>query len=177
MTMAAIVPRIVAVSGHRDRRKGTLLAGPVHAGCAFGRSGTRRTKIEGDGATPVGTFGLVAILYRPDRMPRPHTRLPVNPITPFAGWCDDPADPAYNREVRLPYAARHERLWREDHLYDVIVVLDYNLARPMRGKGSAIFLHIAGKGLPPTEGCVAVEPETMARLLPHLGAATVIDIR
>ena len=79
--------------------------------------------------------------------------------------------------MRLPYAGRHERLWRADRLYDVIVVLDYNLAHPRKGAGSAIFLHIAGPGFPPTEGCIAVSPEAMRRLLARIDARTVIDVR
>ena len=79
--------------------------------------------------------------------------------------------------MRLPYAGRHERLWRNDRLYDVIVVLDYNLAHPLKGAGSAIFLHIAGPGLPPTEGCIAIQPAAMRRLLARIDARTVIDVR
>ena len=94
--------------------------------CALGPAGPRRDKREGDGATPIGRFPLRQVLYRPDRLARPEGGLPQRRLTPEDGWCDDPADPAYNRPVRLPYAARHERLWREDAVYDVIVVIGHN---------------------------------------------------
>ena len=166
---------VAAVGG--KRRRGLLVAGSLTVPCTLGRSGIRRRKHEGDGVTPRGTWRLVSILYRADRLRRPSTALPARPLRPDDGWCDDPADQRYNRPVRLPYAGRHERLWRDDRLYDVIVVLDYNLARPRRGAGSAIFLHIAGPGFPPTEGCVAVTPTAMRRLLARVGPGTVIDIR
>jgi L,D-peptidoglycan transpeptidase YkuD (ErfK/YbiS/YcfS/YnhG family) len=124
--------------------------------CAIGRSGVTGDKREGDGATPVGCWPFRRVLYRPDRLAPPVTALPVAPLAPADGWCDDAADPRYNRPVRLPYPGRHERLWREDGLYDVIVILGHNDAPPVAGRGSAIFLHVAGIGYPPTEGCVAL---------------------
>jgi L,D-peptidoglycan transpeptidase YkuD (ErfK/YbiS/YcfS/YnhG family) len=120
---------------------------------------------------------LAAVLYRPDRWRRPESGLPVTAIGPQDGWCDDPADRRYNQPVALPYAGRHESLWRVDHLYDVVVVIDFNLARPRRGGGSAIFLHIAADDLHPTEGCVAISPRTMRQLLPRIGPGTTIEIR
>jgi L,D-peptidoglycan transpeptidase YkuD (ErfK/YbiS/YcfS/YnhG family) len=103
--------------------------------------------------------------------------LPAGPISPDLGWCDDPADRLYNRPLRLPYPARHERLWRRDRLYDVVVVLDYNLARPRRGAGSAIFLHISSPDMAPTAGCIAVAPAAMRALLRGLAQRTVIEVR
>lgn len=177
MTAAAILSEIVVVAAPGDRRRGMLLVGALHAPCALGRSGIAQWKREGDGATPAGHFRLTAVLYRPDRMPRPRTALPITTIDPDSGWCDDPADRAYNQPVRIPHAASHERLWRADRLYDVVVVIDYNLAPAKRGAGSAIFLHVAREDFAPTEGCVAVSPETMRRLLPHFGPRTVIVVR
>ena len=87
------------------------------------------------------------------------------------------ADRRYNRPVRLPYPARHERLWRDDRLYDVVVVLDYNLARPRPGAGGAIFLHIATPDFSPTAGCIALQPDAMRRLLALVGPRTAIDVR
>ncbi len=157
-------------------RNGTLAAGPLHARCAVGRAGITSHKREGDGATPRGSFRLLAALYRPDRLPRPITSLPLTAIDPDAGWCDDPADRNYNRAVRLPYKARHETLWRKDHLYDVVVVLDYNVDPVTPGAGSAIFLHLGHDDFAPTSGCVVVSLETMRKLLPHLGRETMIEI-
>jgi L,D-peptidoglycan transpeptidase YkuD (ErfK/YbiS/YcfS/YnhG family) len=100
--------------------------------------------------------------------------VPVEPIGPQDGWCDDPADPAYNRPVRLPYAGRHEELWRADHIYDIIGVLGWNDDPVVRGRGSAIFLHLARPGYPPTDGCVALDlPELLALLAMRLGGVLV----
>jgi L,D-peptidoglycan transpeptidase YkuD (ErfK/YbiS/YcfS/YnhG family) len=168
--------RIVVAPVSADRRRGLLVAGGLGVRCALGRSGVLRRKREGDGATPAGRLALVAVLYRPDRIRRPATRLPAIPLRPDSGWCDDPSDRLYNREVRLPFRAGHERLWRSDRLYDVVVVLDYNLARPRRGAGSAIFLHIAAPGFPPTEGCIAVSMSAMRRILARAQPGSFIDV-
>jgi len=130
-------------SGHRVR-------------CAVGRAGVRTDKREGDGATPAGVFDVRSVMYRPDRIARPRTALLVRAIDANDGWCDDPGDPAYNRLIRLPHPARHERLWRDDGLYDLIAVIGYNDDPVVPGAGSAIFLHGAGPGYPPTEGCIAL---------------------
>jgi L,D-peptidoglycan transpeptidase YkuD (ErfK/YbiS/YcfS/YnhG family) len=126
--------------------------------CALGPSGVVEAakKREGDGATPLGLWPLRRLLYRPDRGPPPRTALPIAPIAPDDGWRDDPADPAYNRPVKLPCAASAERLWRDDGIYDLVVVLGHNDDPPVAGAGSAIFLHLARPGYPPTQGCVAL---------------------
>jgi L,D-peptidoglycan transpeptidase YkuD (ErfK/YbiS/YcfS/YnhG family) len=113
-----------------------------------------------------------AVLYRADRVVRPVTRLPVSAIHPDDGWCDDPCDRNYNRPVRLPYPASHERLWREDHLYDLVVVLGYNDLPRSKGRGSAIFMHLAAPGFMPTEGCIALREADLRKLLAvaHRGA-------
>jgi L,D-peptidoglycan transpeptidase YkuD (ErfK/YbiS/YcfS/YnhG family) len=173
----ASLRRITVSTAAAGPARGILMAGGLKAPCALGRSGIGGWKREGDGKTPEGQYRLVAVLYRPDRLRRPATRLPVAPIRPDMGWCDDPADPSYNREVRLPFAASHEEMWRQDHVYDLLVILDYNLERPVRGAGSAIFLHLARPDFTPTEGCVAVTLPTMRRLLATAGPETFIDIR
>jgi len=133
--------------------------------CALGRSGVCRDKAEGDGATPAGQFPLRRVLWRADRLPRPETALPATALARDQGWCDDPGDPAYNRPVRLPFAGSHELLWREDSLYDVVVVLGHNDSPPVPGKGSAIFLHVAKAGYAPTEGCIALALEDLLEVL------------
>jgi L,D-peptidoglycan transpeptidase YkuD (ErfK/YbiS/YcfS/YnhG family) len=173
----ASLRRITVSTAAADPARGILMAGGLKAPCALGRAGIGGRKREGDGKTPEGQYRLVAVLYRPDRLRRPATGLPVAPIRPDMGWCDDPADPRYNREVRLPFAASHEEMWRQDHVYDLLVILDYNLERPVRGAGSAIFLHLARPDFTPTEGCVAVTLPTMRRLLATAGPETFIDIR
>jgi L,D-peptidoglycan transpeptidase YkuD (ErfK/YbiS/YcfS/YnhG family) len=157
-----------------DRRRGILVAGGAAFPCALGRAGVVAGKREGDGGTPRGLLPLIAVYYRPDRVRRPLTALPAVPIAPDDGWCDDPADPAYNRPVRLPFPASHERMWREDGLYDLVVVLGYNLARPVPGRGSAIFLHLAAPGFAPTAGCVAVTLPAMRRILARSGPGTTL---
>jgi len=133
--------------------------------CAIGRSGTTAGKREGDGATPLGAFPFRRVLFRPDRVTPPATLLPQQPIDRRDGWCDAPADPNYNRPVQLPYAASCEQLWRDDHLYDLIVVLGHNDDPPVPGFGSAIFLHIASPGYTTTEGCVALSREDLLEVL------------
>lgn len=145
--------------------RGTLTFGSITVPCALGRSGITRFKREGDGATPIGAFELLNVYYRADRGPRPRTILPVEAIAPNDGWCDDPAHPRYNRPVELPFAASHEKMWRDDRLYDIVVVLDCNMFPAVPGKGSAIFFHIAREDYRATEGCVAVAPAHMRLIL------------
>jgi L,D-peptidoglycan transpeptidase YkuD (ErfK/YbiS/YcfS/YnhG family) len=168
--------RIMVARTAEDKTRGLLIAGSTTIPCALGRSGITRRKREGDGATPAGKLGLVSVLYRADRLRRPATALPAVPIRPDAGWCDDPVDRRYNRPVRLPYAARHERLWRDDGLYDIVVVLDYNFERPKPGAGSAIFFHIATPDFAPTAGCVAVRLNDMRQILARAGPGTWLDV-
>lgn len=143
---------------------------------AIGRAGIARIKREGDGRTPAGRFHPVAVLYRADRVARPRTPLPVTVIRPHAGWCDDPADRQYNRAVDLPYPARHERLWRDDGLYDIVLVIDHNLARPQPDAGSAVFVHVATPDYGATAGCVALGRRDLLRLLRRIGVGTAIEI-
>ncbi|MFL5183420.1 MAG: L,D-transpeptidase [Microvirga sp.] len=159
-----------------DHRRGRLVAGRLVLPCALGRSGTTHDKREGDGATPVGRFRALQAFYRPDRVRRPPTRLIVSRIDGGDGWCDAPGDRNYNRPVRLPYPARHERMCREDELYDVVVDLACNRGPIRKGRGSAIFLHCAKPGLPPTEGCIAVASGAIARLAARIGPRTLIEI-
>ena len=133
--------------------------------CAVGRGGIRADKREGDGATPTGSWPMRRLLYRPDRLAVPATRLAANPLAPQDGWCDDPDDAAYNRPVRLPYRARAEPLWRTDGIYDLIVPLGYNDDPVVPGAGSAIFLHVARPDYAPTEGCIALAQPDLLRVL------------
>jgi L,D-peptidoglycan transpeptidase YkuD (ErfK/YbiS/YcfS/YnhG family) len=105
------------------------------------------------------------VYFRADRLAAPPTGLPASPISPDLGWCDDPADSAYNRPVRLPYAARHERLWRDDEVYDLLTVIGYNDNLVEGGRGSAIFLHVARPDFAPTEGCIAMRVADLSDLL------------
>jgi len=121
-----------------------------------GAAGVTAHKQEGDEATPAGVLPLVRVLYRADRGKAPRCAVPIEPIAPDDGWCDDPADPAYNQQIRLPHPARHEVLWRGDGIYDIAGVLGWNLAPIRPGHGSAIFLHVATADYGPTAGCIAL---------------------
>jgi len=156
--------------------RGVLQLGAITFPCALGRSGITWSKREGDGATPVGTYELLSVFYRSDRGRRPRTGLPVDPIQPDDGWCDDPAHPRYNRLVGLPFQGSHERMWRDDRLYDIVVVLDCNYAPAVRGRGSAIFFHIAREDYRPTEGCVAIAPNHMRLVLETIRPGAVMRI-
>ena len=134
-------------------------------------------KREGDGATPAGVHPLRQVLYRQDRVSRPATGLPARPIRMHDGWCDDPRDPSYNRPVSLPHASSAERLWRDDHVYDVVVVIGYNDRPPSPGLGSAIFLHVARDRFAPTAGCVALAMDDLLAVLRDCDRDTEIDIR
>jgi L,D-peptidoglycan transpeptidase YkuD (ErfK/YbiS/YcfS/YnhG family) len=161
----------------RVRATGELQCGDRIYRCALGRSGIRADKREGDGATPAGRFPLRCVLYRADRLAAPVTRLPVTALTPEDGWCDDPADPQYNRPVRLPYAARHEDMWRADTLYDIVVVIGYNDAPVIAGRGSAIFMHLASENYQPTQGCIALARQNLLELLAQLGPKDALEIQ
>lgn len=148
--------------------------------CALGPAGVKPAadKREGDGASPSGIWPLREVIYRPDRGPPPASAIRVRAMAPDDGWCDDPDDPAYNRPVKLPYHASAERLWREDGLYDIVVVLGHNDNPPIPDLGSAIFLHLCKPGYPPTHGCVAIERADLEELLARAqpGDAVVIQI-
>ena len=135
---------------------GRLAAGGRSFRCAIGRGGLRVRKREADGASPVGEWRALRVLYRGDKVGRPTTSLPVSAIRRRDGWCDAPADRNYNGPVTLPYPASAEALWRDDDVYDLIVILDHNTRPRLRGAGSAIFIHVAREGYLPTEGCIAL---------------------
>ncbi|GEO85854.1 hypothetical protein GCM10007920_14960 [Ciceribacter naphthalenivorans] len=143
---------------------------------ALGRSGVTGLKREGDGATPRAAMRLLFGYRRGERMGALPTALPVKRIRKTMLWCDAPGHPAYNRPVTTPFAASHEKLLRDDHLYDVCIVLDWNILSRRRGCGSAIFFHLARPGYTPTEGCVALSPADMRRLLPFLNDRTVLRV-
>jgi len=149
--------------------RGTLLwQGRAHP-CTLGRGGIRVDKREGDGASPVGCFPVRQVFYRADRMAKPATHLPCAAIARDDGWCDAPADPAYNRKVRLPYPASAETMWRDDAVYDIVVVLGHNDDPIVPGAGSAIFLHLMREDGGPTEGCVGVDRALALELVRALG--------
>ncbi len=156
---------------------GRLHAGSLVLPCAIGAAGVKRDKREGDHATPAGNWRLLSVFYRSNKPITRPPRLPLRPIRKCQGWCDDPDSALYNRPIAAPFRQSHESLWRDDHLYDIVIVLDYNIAPRRKKRGSAIFLHCARAGFAPTEGCVALRYEDLRRLLPRLSNRTVLTIR
>jgi L,D-peptidoglycan transpeptidase YkuD (ErfK/YbiS/YcfS/YnhG family) len=138
--------------------------------CALGRNVILHGKSEGDGATPAGEFPLRRVLYRPDRLAPPRSALPLAPLSPRDGWCNDAGHPLYNQHVRQPVAASCELLWRTDNAYDVIVVLGHNDSPVMPGAGSAVFLHVASEDFKPTKGSVALRREDLLAILEGVDA-------
>ena len=157
---------------------GRLTLGGRQVPCALGRSGAiaAADKREGDGATPLGAWRLRRVLYRADWVGAPVTALQSTAIGRDDGWCDAPYDRAYNRQVKLPYPASCERLWREDRLYDLVCVLGHNDDPPVPGLGSAIFLHVAKPGYAPTEGCIALARADLQGLLAMAGAGDLLQV-
>ncbi|HJO88693.1 MAG: L,D-transpeptidase family protein [Alphaproteobacteria bacterium] len=168
---------MVVIPDTTGSRTGTLVFSDLRYNCALGRGGVVPDKREGDGTTPAGRFPLRRVFYRPDRLDAPRTILPIRPLKPEDGWCDDPGDPGYNRAVTLPHRGHCETLWREDEAYDVIVVIGHNDAPVCHGMGSAIFLHLATPDYTPTEGCVTVARSDVLDILAAVAPNTGIDIR
>ena len=144
--------------------------------CVLGWGGVCTNKYEGDGVTPVGRWPLRSVYYRPDRISRPNTLLPTQALKPEDGWCDDPKNAAYNQHIQKPFAASYEDMWREDGVYDLIVVLGHNDSPPQPDKGSAIFMHVVQPDLSPTEGCVALALDDLVEILEGSGPETAIVI-
>lgn len=145
--------------------------------CALGKGGIQSHKCEGDGATPVGEFALGRVFYRADRLTTaPQTDLRTKIITPDMGWCDQSGHADYNQLITLPHPAHHENLWREDHLYDVVVEILYNVEPIKEGHGSAIFMHVAKPKYASTEGCIALKIEDLCTLLRQCTKSSIISI-
>jgi len=159
------------------RSETRLEAGGKTYACVVGRNGITPHKSEGDGATPVGRFPLRSLRYRADRIDPPITHLETRALTPIDGWCDAPDHPLYNHPVTLPFEASHERLWREDNLYNLIIDLGYNDMPVEAGRGSAIFFHVMSEDASPTEGCVALHQADLLDVLALCKPDTHMDIR
>lgn len=176
MPKATALPSIRVFAAVGNPRRGRIVAGNVAIPCALGKGGISRDKREGDGATPAGTHRPVRGYYRADRVAKPVTGVPLAPLRPSDGWCDEPGHRGYNRKVLRPFPASHEAMWRDDHLYDIVIDLGWNARPRVQGRGSAIFLHLARENLGPTEGCVAVPQDKARRLLALIGPRTRIVV-
>jgi L,D-peptidoglycan transpeptidase YkuD (ErfK/YbiS/YcfS/YnhG family) len=137
----------------------------------------RALKREGDGATPIGRWQARRLMFRRDRGLPPRTGLVLRRLQPRDGWCDAPHDPNYNRPVLHPYPASAEAMWRDDQLYDLVLVLSHNERPRLRGGGSAIFVHVARAGYEPTAGCIALAPRDLRLLLTRINGSTWFDVR
>jgi len=167
-----IAIRHVASNGHIA----TLSMGTMAFTCNIGPAGITYSKSEGDGATPAGRWPMRYVMYRADRVVRPITGLPVERIFPDSGWCDDPASRDYNKPVKLPYAHSHEKLWRNDQVYDMIVVLGHNDNPAIPGKGSAVFMHLCRPDGSATQGCIALRHNHLRQVLLRSGIGTILRI-
>ena len=159
-----------------NRQRGLIILGSLTFPCALGPAGPVARKRESDGATPAGRWKMQGIFYRADRISRPVTSLPVRAMRSSDGWCDAPEDRNYNRLVAMPYASSAENMWRDDHIYDLVVTLDHNACPRIRGGGSAIFIHLARDGYTPTQGCVALQFHDLRMLLEASRPGTVLSI-
>lgn len=157
----------------------TLTAGDNAYPCRIGRAGgiDQAKGREGDGKTPLGIYKFRYGFYRADRVPPPPGALTFHALKPDDGWCDAPGDLAYNMPVKMPYPASAEQMWKEGGVYDIVIVLGHNDSPPAGDLGSAIFLHVARTDDRATAGCIAVTPDVMAQILPHISPGGVIDIR
>ncbi|MCK8781356.1 L,D-transpeptidase [Rhizobium sp. NTR19] len=170
-------PTIITVrTAPRNRQRALVSIGPVTMQAALGRSGTTCLKREGDGATPIASMRLLYGFTRGERVRLPPTGLPMKRIKADMLWCDQPDHPSYNQLVKAPFKPSHEEMKRADGLYDVCLVLDWNITSRRRHRGSAIFFHLIKPGYQPTAGCVAVSLRDMKRLLPFLRKGTLVRV-
>jgi L,D-peptidoglycan transpeptidase YkuD (ErfK/YbiS/YcfS/YnhG family) len=144
--------------------------------CALGKAGIKKKKKEGDNITPKGTFKIIRVYYRRDKIKNITASIKKRKIKKNIGWCDDPVSNSYNKEIKLPSKFGHEKLYRKDNLYDLILVLNYNINPIIKNKGSAIFIHIAKKNYEPTAGCIALKKRDLVLLLKNIKKNTKIKI-
>jgi L,D-peptidoglycan transpeptidase YkuD (ErfK/YbiS/YcfS/YnhG family) len=144
--------------------------------CSLGKAGIKKKIKEGDNITPKGKFKILKIYYRSDRIKKFSSNIKIIKIKKNMGWCDDPKSSLYNKEIKLPFYFSHEKLYRKDHLYDLILVLNYNINPIKKNKGSAIFFHIANKSYKKTKGCIALKKFDLINLISKIKKNTTIKI-
>jgi L,D-peptidoglycan transpeptidase YkuD (ErfK/YbiS/YcfS/YnhG family) len=144
--------------------------------CALGEAGIQKKIKEGDNITPKGTYKILSVYYREDRVKKIKCSIEKIKITKDIGWCDDSKSKHYNKQIKLPSKLSHETLYRKDNIYDIICVLNYNTDPTLKGKGSAIFLHVAKKKYQKTKGCVALRKKHLIKLLTLINKNTKIKI-
>ena len=146
------------------KNKDTLEFDEFKFKCSIGKNGLKKNKIEGDKCTPIGLFDLGLLYYRQDRVPKPQTLLETKTIKKDTAWCDDPSNKFYNKEIKINKFISHEKFYRKDHMYDIILVVKYNYEQVVSGLGSAIFIHLT-KDYKPTAGCIALKKKDFLILL------------
>jgi L,D-peptidoglycan transpeptidase YkuD (ErfK/YbiS/YcfS/YnhG family) len=144
--------------------------------CALGKNGIKKKIKEGDNITPKGTFKIKTIYYRQDKVKKILTSIKIEKIKKNMGWCDDPRSAAYNKLINLPNKYSYERLYRKDNIYDLIIVLNYNMRPVIKNKGSAIFIHVANNNYNPTRGCVALSKVDLLKILNNINKRTKVKI-
>ena len=144
--------------------------------CSIGFNGLSNNKLEGDGCTPIGTFKINKILYRHDKIKDVNFLLDSEIIGELDGWCDDVKSNFYNQKIIFPFNSRAEHLYRNDDLYDIVCIIDYNLNPIIKGKGSAVFLHVATDDYSPTQGCVAIKKDELLSIAQNFDRNTKITI-
>jgi L,D-peptidoglycan transpeptidase YkuD (ErfK/YbiS/YcfS/YnhG family) len=144
--------------------------------CALGKRGIGKKKKEGDFITPIGVYKIKFVLYRKDRVKKLNTSLKKFPIKKNMGWCDDPQSKKYNKLINISSTSKHEKLFKKKNIYDIILVLDFNMNPIKKGKGSAIFIHVAKKNYENTEGCIAVKKLELLKILKIIKRNTKVKI-
>ena len=139
--------------------------------CTIGKKGISSKKKEGDLCTPKGTISIKNLYYRSDRLLKPQTKIIIKKIKKNMGWCNDPKSNKYNSLVTVKEKIRYEKMYRKDHKYDIVVVIDYNLKKPIPYKGSAIFIHLTNN-YKPTAGCIALNKKDLLILLKLINKKT-----
>ena len=157
------------------KNKDKLIVNDFRFRCCIGKSGTKKSKIEGDNSTPKGIFTLGALYYRKDRVKKPVTKLKTKIIKSNLGWCNDPKHIFYNKEINIQKKIRHEKLYRKDQKYDYFLVINYNIKKTLPNRGSAIFLHLT-KNYNQTAGCIALKKNDFLILLKLISKKTKIKI-
>ena len=144
--------------------------------CALGKAGIGEKKKEGDFITPKGKYKIIKVYYRADRIKKIKTNFRLYQIKKNLGWCDDPLSKNYNKLIKLPSKFGHEKLYRKDKLYDLILILNYNFKPIIKNKGSAIFIHIANKNYKKTMGCIGLKKKDLIFILKDIKKNIIVKI-
>jgi len=144
--------------------------------CSLGKGGVGKKEMEGDNITPIGSYKLVNFFFRKDRIDKINSKIKFKEIKKNMGWCDDPKSKKYNQLIKLPSKLSYEKLFRKDHLYDLLIVLDYNMKPVIKNKGSAIFIHLTTKYYNPTKGCIGLKKIDMIKLIKKIKKTELIKI-